>query len=90
MTDDELKALRQHLPRKLCYGCGEQIGQWENLCPVCGGCPVCGRGSPRGQYQPVKDPGNPVFACVPFACRRCGGCGNCCTCKKTRRTKRGS
>jgi hypothetical protein len=82
MTDDELDQLMRQLPRTLCAGCGEQILTCQKQCPVCYGCPRCGRGGPKGQVKPTQFPmPGGVTGIVPFACERCGGCGNCCTCK---------
>src|SRR5262245_28433700 len=84
--DDDVARIRKQLPRKLCFGCGEQIGQWERRCPVCGGCPVCGKGSPKGQAQPTEHPmpGGGTMS-IPFACETCGGCWHCCTCEDEER-----
>jgi hypothetical protein len=82
MTDDELANLRNQLPRKLCIGCGEQIRHHEKVCPVCQGCPHCGKGSARGQVKPTEFPmPGGVTGIVPFACEECGGCWHCCTCE---------
>jgi hypothetical protein len=77
-----MNELAKRLPRRLCYGCGEQILAVQKQCPECCGCPCCGKGSGRRELQPTQFPmPNGVTAVVPFRCTRCGGCYECCACK---------